>query len=226
MTISGLGHSAPIGMTLPQAKPQGASFLGQIKAALDFVGRKLGLIKAPAESVDRSQTPKVMPGACKKARITAEDRKAIHDAGQLVKKMNERQLGTGGLAGRMGQAGAKQGLAMAVTARLQRGEALDSKGLAREAMQNTRELRGNLVDFRRAEVNFKSNRNQQTMHAVTSQFSVALRKKGMSTDSIRLLTNAALERAKQHETKLSPEQAGATFKQLLKEHVQQHRGLN
>ena len=63
MPINGLGHSAPIGMTLPQGKPQGPSFLGQVKAALDFVGRKLGLIKAPAESVDRSQTPGVMPGA-------------------------------------------------------------------------------------------------------------------------------------------------------------------
>ena len=225
MSINGLGSGAPIGLTLPQGKPQGQSFLGTIKAALDFVGRTLGLIKAPAQSVDRDQNPKVMPGSCKKARITAEDRKAFRDAGQQVKKMHERQLGTGGLAGRMGQASAKQGLAIATLARLERGEALDSKGLAREAMQNTRELRGDLAELRRAEVKLRSSRNQQTMHAVTSQFSVALSRKGMSTDSIRMLTSAALDRAKQHDAKLSPEQARATFKELLKEHVQQHHGF-
>lgn len=226
MSINGLGHGALIGMTTSQAKPQGQSFGGQIKAALDFVGRKLGLIKTPAEGVDRSQTPKVMPGSSKKAKITAEDRRAFRDAGQQVKKMHERQLGTSGFVGRIGQASAKQGLAMAVTARLQRGESLDSKGLAREAMQNTRELRGNLVELRRAGVKLTACRNQQTMHAVTSQFSVPLSRQRMSADSIRLLTNAALDLAKQQDTKLSPEQARTIFKELLVKHVKQHNGFN
>lgn len=222
MPIDRMGGGASIAMPLHQATPQGQSFLGKIKAALEFVGHKLGLIKASAQSVNRNQTPGVMPGSCKKARITAEDRKAFRDAGQQVKKMHERQLGTGGLAGRMGQAGARQGLAIATLGRLQRGEALDSKGLAREAMENTRELRGNLAQLRRAEVNLRSSRNQQTMHTVTSSFSKALLKRGMSTDSIRVLTKTALDRAKQHDAKLSPEQAKATFKELLKEHVRQH----
>ena len=225
MPIDRMGGGASISLPLPQPKPQSQSLLGTMRAALDFVGRKLGLIQAPAQSVDRGQTPNLMPGSGSKAKITAEDRKAFRDAGQQVKKMHERQLGTGGIAGRIGQASAKQGLAIATMERLKRGEALDSKGLAREAMQNTRELRGELVQFRRAEVKFTSSRNQQTMHAVTSQFAVALSRKGMSTHSIRLLSTAALDLAKQHDGKLSLEQARASFKALLKEHMQQHHGF-
>lgn len=224
VTINRIGGGAAISVQPTAVQPQGQSVLGTVRAALDFVGRKLGLIKASAPSVDREQTPKLMPGAGQKARITAADRKAYREAGRQVRQMHQRQLGTGGLAGRMAQASAQQGLAVATAQRLERGEALDSKGLAREAMQITRPLRGAVREVRRAEVKLSASRNQGTMHAAASKYSVPLSRKGMSSASIKQLNKAAQDHALQHSGKLTPKQAEAAFKALMQQHYKQHGG--